>query len=57
MKKYLIEFTHLDGKIEVIEFITDRLEWTIDQYCRHRAISNHQVIEEGVADTKKMLLG
>lgn len=57
MKKYLVEFTHLNGNKEVIEFITDRLEWTIEQYCRHRAISNHQVIEEGVADTKKMLLG
>lgn len=57
MKKYLVEFTHLNGNKEVIEFITDRLDWTIDQYCRHRAISKHQVIEEGVADTKKMLLG
>lgn len=57
MKKYLVEFTHLNGNTEVIEFITDRLDWTVEQYCRHRAISKHQVIEEGVADTKKMLLG
>ena len=57
MKKYLVEFTHINGKVETVEFITDRLDWTIEQYCRHRAISTHQVINEGIADTKKMLLG
>ena len=39
MKKYLVEFTHLDGTVETVEFITDRLHWTIDQYCRNRSIS------------------
>lgn len=57
MKKYLVEFTHIDGKVETLEFLTDRLDWTIEQYCRNRAISNFQVLQEGVADTKKMLLG
>lgn len=57
MKKYLVEFTHLNGTVETVEFITDRLDWTIEQYSRHRAISNFQVINEGTADTKKMLLG
>jgi len=57
MKKYLVEFTHLNGEKETVEFITDKLEWSVDQYCRNRAISNHQVINEGSVDTKKMLLG
>lgn len=57
MKKYVVEFTHLNGEKETVEFITDRLEWTIDQYCRNKAISNHEVINEGSVDTKKMLLG
>jgi hypothetical protein len=57
MKKYLVEFTHLNGTVETVEFLTDRLDWTVEQYCRNRAISKHQVIEEGVADTRKMLLG
>ena len=57
MKKYIVEFTHIDGKVETVEFITDRLDWTVEQYCRNRAISNHQVINEGSVDTKKMLLG
>ena len=57
MKKYIVEFTHINGKVETVEFITDRLDWTIEQYSRHRAIANHQVINEGTADTKKMLLG
>lgn len=57
MKKYLVEFTHIDGKVETLEFLTDRLDWTIEQYCRNRAVSTYQVLQEGVADTKKMLLG
>ena len=57
MKKYIVEFKHLNGEKEVVEFLTDRIEWSIDQYYRNRAISSHQVLEEGTADTKKMLLG
>ena len=57
MKKYIVEFTHIDGKVETVEFITDRLDWTVEQYCRNRAVTNHQVINEGSVDTKKMLLG
>lgn len=58
MKKYLVEFTHGDGKKETVEFITDRIEWSIDQWCRNRYILNHKVIEEGSSsDNKRMLFG
>jgi len=46
MKKYTIEFTHQDGKIEEVELITDRIEWSIDQWKRNRAIINHKIIKE-----------
>lgn len=57
MKKYIVEFTMTDGSKEEVEFITDRLEWTIDQWCRNRSVSNHQVLNEGTIDRKQMLLG
>lgn len=57
MKKYLIEFTHVDGTVEEVELTTDRLEWSIQQWCRNRAIIEHRVISEGSGNTKQMLLG
>ena len=57
MKKYIVEFTMTDGSKEEVEFITDRLEWTIDQWRRNRSVSNHQVLNEGTIDRKQMLLG
>lgn len=57
MKKYIVEFTMTDGSKEEVEFITDRLEWTIEQWCRNRSVSNHQVLNEGTIDRKQMLLG
>lgn len=55
MKKYLIEFTHLDGTVEEVELTTDRLEWSIQQWCRNRAIKSHTILEEGSSNTKQML--
>lgn len=57
MKKYLIEFTHGNGETEEVEFITDRLEWTIQQWCRNRHIVNYEVLNEGNSNPKKMLFG
>lgn len=57
MKKYLIEFTHIDGTVEEVELTTDRLEWTIQQWCRNRAIADHKVISESSGNSKQMLLG
>jgi len=45
-KKYTIEFTHQDGRIEEVELITDRIDWSIDQWKRNRAIINHKIIKE-----------
>ena len=57
MKKYIVEFTYLDGTKEEVEFLTDRIDWTIAQYRRNRMIANSQVLEEGSTNSKKMLLG
>ena len=56
-KKYLVEFTHLDGKVESIELVTEDIEWSIEQWCRNRAIAKHQIIEEGQSNNKRMLFG
>jgi hypothetical protein len=57
MKKYLVEFTYLDGKKETVEFGTERLEWSIKEYYRNRFIASHQLVEENVTPSKKMLFG
>lgn len=57
MKKYLIEFTHTDGTVEEVELTTDRLEWSIGQWCRNRSIRSHKVISEGNNNSKQMLFG
>ena len=57
MKKLLvIEFTHLNGEVEEVEFETDRgLEWTVEQFSRNRAIVSHKLISEASIGSKKML--
>ena len=57
MKKYVIEFTHTSGEKEIVELTTDRLEWSIQQWRRNRAIVNHEILEEGSSNGKSMLLG
>ena len=57
MKKYIVEFTYLDGTKEEVEFITDKIDWTIAQYRRNRMIADSQVLKEGSSNSKKMLLG
>ena len=57
MKKYIVEFTMVDGSKEEVTFTTDRLEWTIEQWMRNRAVSSHEILEEGSSNSKQMLLG
>ena len=57
MKTYLVEFTHSNGKVEEVELITDRLEWSIEQWKRNRAIIKTEIIEEGSSNSKSMLFG
>lgn len=57
MKTYLIEFTYTDGSVDKVELKTDRLEWSIDQYCRNRSIAKYEVINEGSSNNKQMLFG
>ena len=51
-KKYLVEFTHINGEVEKVELVTDDINWSIDQWCRNRAIANHKIIEEGTSNNK-----
>ena len=57
MKKYLVEFTYVDGNKEQIEIETDKFEWIINQYYRNRAIADHQILEQQVVQNKRMLFG
>lgn len=57
MKKYLVEFKHLDGTVEQMEFVTDKIDWTIEQYRRNRQIANHTILESSSTERKQMLFG
>lgn len=57
MKKYIVEFTHANGQIEEVELTTDRIDWSIEQWCRNRHIINHRIISEGSSNSKQMLFG
>ena len=57
MKKYLIEFTHVDGSVEEVTLRTDRIDWSIEEYKRNRAIASHQIIKEEKSNNKQMLFG
>ena len=57
MKEYKIEFTMSDGSIELVELRTDRIDWSIDQWKRNRAVVDHKIISEGNTSGKQMLLG
>ena len=57
MKKYIIEFTHGNGEVEVVEFDTDRsYEWTVDQFSINRHIVSDKLISESSVSSKRMLL-
>jgi len=57
MRKYIVEFTLADGTKEEVEFTTDRLQWSIDQWSRNRRVVNHEILEEGTSNSKSMLFG
>lgn len=57
MKHYKVEFVLLDGGTEIVEFTTDRLKWSINQWSRNRSAISHKVLSEGSVDSKEMLLG
>lgn len=56
-KKYVIEFVHLNGEKEIVELTTDRIQWSIDQWMRNRAVASYTILEENSGNSKKMLLG
>lgn len=56
-KTYLVEFTHSNGNKEEVEFITDNIDWSIQQWCRNRSIVDQQIISENSFNNKGMLYG
>jgi hypothetical protein len=56
-KKYVVEFTMQDGSTELITLNTDRIEWSIDQWKRNRAVTSHSIVSEGSDNSKQMLFG
>ena len=56
-KQYIVEFTHLDGKVENVELVTDNIENSIEQWTRNRAIAKYEILEEGQSNNKQMLFG
>lgn len=56
-KKYIVEFTELNGSKYEFEFLTEDIELSIDQYCRNRSITRHRIINEGAGGRKQMLFG
>jgi len=57
MKKYIVEFTHIDGVVEKVELITDNIDWSIEQWTRNRQVANYKIINEGSSNSKQMLFG
>lgn len=57
MKKYIVEFKLGDGSIEEVELITDRIDWSIEQWRRNRTVLDYKIISEGSSNTKRMLFG
>ena len=57
MKKYTVKFTHLDGREEIVEFVTDKIGKLIQEYCRTRPILEHEVLNENNRPPVQMLFG
>ena len=56
-KKYLVEFTEANGNTYEFEFLTEDIEFSIDQYTRNRHIVSHRILNEGAGGKKQMLFG
>ena len=56
-KKYIVEFTHTDGHTELVEFVTDNIQWSIEQYSRNRMIVESEIKGSTDAPGKQMLFG
>ena len=56
-RKYLVEFTEANGNTYEFEFLTEDIEFSIDQYTRNRHIVSHRIINEGAGNKKQMLFG
>ena len=56
-KKYIVEFTEANGSTYEFEFLTNDIEWSIEQYSRNRSIVEHRILTEGAGGRKQMLFG
>ena len=57
MKKYMVEFTELNGTVYEFEFTTQDIQKSIDEYCRNRSIKEHKILNEDMGSKKQMLFG
>ena len=57
VKKYKVKFKEANGEEYVFEFLTDRIDWSIEQYKRNRTIVEHEILKEEVDKSKGMLFG
>jgi len=53
--KYIVEFTHLDGRVENVELVTEDIQRSIEQWSRNRAISKCEIVEQEQPNGKQML--
>ena len=56
-KKYIVEFTDINGNSHEFEFLTENIQKSIKEYCRNRSIVQHRILEEGTNNKKQMLFG
>lgn len=56
-RKYTVEFTLLDGTTELVEFVTNDIIMSMEQWIRNRPVTDKEILEVNTADSKQMLLG
>ena len=56
-KKYIVEFTEINGNSYEFEFLTEDIQKSIREYCRNRSIVEHKILEEDKGSRKQMLFG
>ncbi len=56
-KTYLVEFREANGTTYEFEFLTDYIEFSIEQNSRNRHIVEHRILNEGAGGKKQMLFG
>lgn len=56
-RKYTVEFTLLDGTVELVEFVTNDIIMSMEQWMRNRPVTDKEILEVSTTGTQQMLLG